>query len=67
MVLIHDPKLILFDEPFAGIDQKQHKIIIEEIIKINDKNVSILIVEHRNDNLLSVTKKINIIHGATVK
>jgi|WetSurMetagenome_2_1015567.scaffolds.fasta_scaffold20255_4 branched-chain amino acid transport system ATP-binding protein len=66
MVLIHDPKLILFDEPFAGVDQKHHNIIMEELIKINDNNVAILIVEHRSNNLLSVTKHIKIMHGKTV-
>jgi len=45
--LMHRPKLIMFDEPFAGLDNKNKEIIISEILRLKkvDK-IAFLIVEH---------------------
>lgn len=45
--LMHKPKLILFDEPFSGLDETNTQIIIDELLKLKKQNVSILIVEHK--------------------
>lgn len=44
--LMHKPKLILFDEPFAGLDKENENIVREELIKLKKQNISMLIVEH---------------------
>lgn len=44
--LMHKPELILFDEPFAGLDKKNESIVREELIKLKKQNISMLIVEH---------------------
>jgi len=48
MGLIHEPKLILFDEPSAGLDVKNMNEVfgIIERLKV-EKSISFLIVEHR--------------------
>lgn len=46
--LMNNPKLILFDEPFAGLDETNTKIMIKELLKLKEKKVSMLIVEHKN-------------------
>lgn len=45
--LMHKPKLILFDEPFAGLDEANTKIIVNELLKLKEQQISMLIVEHK--------------------
>lgn len=48
MGLIHEPKLILFDEPSAGLDVKNMNEVFSIIDKLKrDNSISFLIVEHR--------------------
>ena len=46
--LMNNPKLILFDEPFAGLDETNTKIMVNELLKLKEKKISMLIVEHKN-------------------
>jgi len=52
-----DPKFILLDEPFAGVDP----IAVEEIqmlvAKLKDKNIGILITDHNVNETLSITDR----------
>lgn len=59
MGLIHNPKLILFDEPLAGVDTKGSDRIIN-IINNNIANTEngILIVEHKNSAKELYTRKV---------
>ena len=48
MGLLHEPKLILFDEPSAGLDVKNMNEVFSIINKLKvEKGISFLIVEHR--------------------
>ncbi len=46
MSLIHNPKLILFDEPLAGVDNKNSASILNKIQELS--NLSFLIIEHKD-------------------
>ncbi|MCU0420509.1 MAG: LPS export ABC transporter ATP-binding protein [Cyclobacteriaceae bacterium] len=52
-----DPKFVLLDEPFAGVDP----IAVEEIqgivSKLKKKNIGILITDHNVDETLSITDR----------
>lgn len=45
--LMHEPKLILFDELFAGLDEENTKLIVEELLKLKHQQIAMLIVEHK--------------------
>ena len=53
IVLVHSPKLILLDEPFAGIDQEKINVQLEWISNLNNENATFIIVEHE---LVSIIK-----------
>ena len=65
--LMHKPKLILFDEPFSGLDVKNSKIIMEELIKIKQQKISMLLIEHNNIHNLLIDKEFKMYLGKLIK
>ncbi len=58
MGLIHQPKLILFDEPSAGLDVKHMKEVFGMIERLKSNNAtSFLIVEHRVKEIMKMTDR----------
>lgn len=52
-----DPKFILLDEPFAGVDPIAVEDIQEIVSKLKDKNIGILITDHNVHETLSITER----------
>ena len=52
--LATDPKFILLDEPFAGIDPIAVEDIQSIVTKLKDKNIGILITDHNVNETLSI-------------
>ena len=55
--LATDPKFILLDEPFAGIDPIAVEDIQRIVSKLKKRNIGILITDHDVQNTLSITDK----------
>ncbi len=55
--LASDPKFILLDEPFAGIDPIAVEDIQSIIEKLKSKNIGILITDHNVHETLSITDR----------
>jgi lipopolysaccharide export system ATP-binding protein len=55
--LANDPKFILLDEPFAGIDPIAVEDIQYIIAKLRKKNIGILITDHNVQETLSITDR----------
>jgi lipopolysaccharide export system ATP-binding protein len=55
--LATDPKFILLDEPFAGIDPIAVEDIQYIVSKLKDKNIGILITDHNVQETLSITDR----------
>ena len=52
-----DPKFILLDEPFAGVDPIAVEDIQSIIYKLRDKNIGILITDHNVQETLSIPER----------
>lgn len=55
--LATDPKFILLDEPFAGIDPIAVEDIQHIVAKLRSKNIGILITDHNVQETLSITDR----------
>jgi len=55
--LASDPKFILLDEPFAGVDPIAVEDIQSIVATLKDKNIGILITDHNVQETLSITDR----------
>lgn len=52
-----DPKFILLDEPFAGVDPIAVEDIQQIVSKLKEKNIGVLITDHNVHETLSITDR----------
>ena len=55
--MISNPKIILLDEPFVGIDPITVSDLRQMIFKLKDKGLGVLITDHNVDETLSITDR----------
>jgi lipopolysaccharide export system ATP-binding protein len=55
--LATDPKFILLDEPFAGVDPVAVEDIQRIVAQLKNKNIGILITDHNVQETLAITDK----------
>lgn len=51
VTVLHDPKLLIFDEPFSGFDPINANIIKDEILHLKEKGTSIIFSTHRMESV----------------
>jgi branched-chain amino acid transport system ATP-binding protein len=61
VALAAKPKLILLDEPFAGLNSDETKRGVELIRKIRDEGVTPILVEHDMAAVMSVSERIVVV------
>jgi len=57
-VLIAEPKLILLDEPAAGVNPVLLETLVDRIVRLNRQGVTFLVIEHNLDLVMSVCRPI---------
>ncbi len=63
-----DPKFILLDEPFAGVDPIAVEDIQKIVMKLKDKNIGVLITDHNVHETLNITDRSYLLfEGAILK
>ncbi|MBX2814785.1 MAG: ATP-binding cassette domain-containing protein [Saprospiraceae bacterium] len=61
--IVHEPKLIILDEPFSGLDPINTNLIKEEIGKLQEKGMSVIFSTHRMEQVEEVCKDIVLINN----
>lgn len=64
---IHEPKLLILDEPFSGLDPVNAEILIEAVIFLKNSGTAIIFSSHNMQNVENLSDKILMIkNGVTV-
>ncbi|MDP4188888.1 MAG: LPS export ABC transporter ATP-binding protein [Bacteroidota bacterium] len=61
-----DPKFILLDEPFAGVDPIAVEDIQSIVAKLKTKNIGVLITDHNVHETLSITDRSYLLYEGTI-
>lgn len=62
VTVLHDPKLLIFDEPFSGFDPVNANLIKDEILALRDKGTTIIFSTHRMESVEEMCDHIALIH-----
>ena len=64
--LINNPKVLLLDEPFAGVDLLSIQDIKGLLIKLQSRGCAVLVADHNASQLLSVVDRAYVIANGTI-
>ena len=62
ITVLHEPKLLIFDEPFSGFDPINANLIKDEIINLKNQGASIIFSTHRMESVEELCEYIALIH-----
>ncbi|MFB6215436.1 MAG: ATP-binding cassette domain-containing protein, partial [Candidatus Aenigmatarchaeota archaeon] len=60
--LLHDPKLVILDEPFEGIDPPQRQIIWENLQTLSQEGKILVITSHLLGDISDKCNKFGLLH-----
>jgi ABC-2 type transport system ATP-binding protein len=60
--IIHEPELLILDEPFSGFDPLNAEIIKNEIIELKEKGITVVLSTHRMESVELLCDQIAMIH-----
>ena len=62
VTVLHNPKLLIFDEPFSGFDPVNANLIKDEILHLRDQGSTILFSTHRMESVEELCDYMALIH-----
>ncbi|WP_445732875.1 ABC transporter ATP-binding protein [Mariniflexile sp.] len=62
VTVLHQPKLLIFDEPFSGFDPINANLIKDEILRLRDNGATVIFSTHRMDSVEELCDDIALIH-----
>lgn len=60
--VLHQPKLLILDEPFSGLDPVSSQALEKEIMHLRDTGVAIILSTHRMDQVETICDKVCLIN-----
>lgn len=64
--VLHEPKLLIFDEPFSGFDPVNASLIKNEILFLRERGATILFSTHNMSSVEELCDDISLIHRSRV-
>jgi len=62
VTVLHQPKLLIFDEPFSGFDPVNANIIKDEILELRKKGATVIFSTHRMESVEELCDEIALIN-----
>ncbi len=62
VTVLHEPKLLIFDEPFSGFDPINANLIKDEILRLRDNGATVIFSTHRMESVEELCDHIALIH-----
>ncbi|WP_298236685.1 ATP-binding cassette domain-containing protein [uncultured Algibacter sp.] len=62
VTVLHQPKLLIFDEPFSGFDPINANIIKDEILRLREEGATVIFSTHRMESVEELCDDIALIH-----
>jgi urea ABC transporter ATP-binding protein UrtD len=66
MVLVNEPRLMLLDEPTAGMTHEETRRTAELIKSINETGLPVIVIEHDLDFIRQLSARITVLHRGQV-
>jgi ABC-2 type transport system ATP-binding protein len=60
--LLHEPTLIIMDEPFSGLDPVNASLLMDTLVELRDQGKTVLFSTHRMDQVEKLCDHIALIH-----
>lgn len=60
--VIHEPELLILDEPFSGFDPVNAEVIKNEILELRDKGITLVISTHRMESVEKLCDQVAMIY-----
>ena len=64
--VLHEPDLIILDEPFSGFDPVNAQVIQDEILELNKKGATIIYSTHRMESVEALCDNIALLNNSKV-
>lgn len=64
--VMHNPKLLIFDEPFSGFDPVNANLLKQEILEMRDKGATIIFSTHNMGSVEELCDEISLINRSHV-
>ncbi|MCW9038765.1 DUF4162 domain-containing protein, partial [Altibacter sp.] len=62
VTVLHQPKLLIFDEPFSGFDPINANLIKDEILTLREQGATVIFSTHRMESVEEMCDHIALIH-----
>lgn len=64
--VIHDPELLILDEPFSGFDPVNAELLTKEILELKEKGKTIILSTHNMESVEALCDEITLINKSQV-